>query len=348
MTPTAATSWNDRIFGSIPLPPMLIAAGLALTILSLFVATTFAAGDLSRFMEQDTRWWQDRDVRLAVLLTLIAAYLPAARRIEELGARRNLEELRSSSRWGPGQFEAASENFLSVEPRARRILVARALLIIPVTALLIDRDPSLYFQSYYWDVAHFWTYGLAGMVCWNTGVLAHAVSMHRRVFSEMARILPGMDLLNLGIFKPFTRQALLSALPGVVTLSLFSLNFADRGFLWAIGFLWSVTLFWTTTSAYLLMRGVRDRIREEKRLEFARVNSAIRGDLTALRDSPIGTRVGELTLGDMLAYRAFVESVSEWPFDASMRARFLLYLVIPLGSWLGGALVDRLLDGLLA
>ena len=31
-----------------------------------------------------------------------------------------------------------------------------------------------------------------------------------------------------------------------------------------------------------------------------------------------------------------------------MRARFLLYLVIPLGSWLGGALVDRLLDGLLA
>ncbi len=348
MTPTAASSWNDRIFGSIPLPPMLIAAGLALTILSLFIATTFAAGDLSRFMEQDTRWWQDRDVRLAVLLALMAAYLPAARRSEELGARRNLEELRASSRWAPGQFEAASENFLSVEPRARRVPGALALLVIPVTALLVDRDPSLYFQSYYWDVAHFWTYGLAGMVCWNLGVLVHAVSMHRRVFSRMARILPGVDLLNLGVFKPFTRQALLSALPGVVILSLFSLNLADRGFLWAIGILGSVAFFWTTVSLYLLMRGVRDRIREEKRLEFARVNSAIRGDLTALRDSPIGTRAGELTLGDMLAYRAFVESVPEWPFDAPMRVRFLLYLVIPLGSWLGGALVERLLDGLLA
>ena len=39
--------------------------------------------------------------------------------------------------------------------------------------------------------------------------------------------------------------------------------------------------------------------------------------------------------------------MSEWPFDAGMRLRFLFYLAIPVGSWLGGALVERLLGAAL-
>lgn len=37
----------------------------------------------------------------------------------------------------------------------------------------------------------------------------------------------------------------------------------------------------------------------------------------------------------------------EWPFDAPTLARFLLYVAIPLGSWIGGALVERLLGAAL-
>ena len=37
----------------------------------------------------------------------------------------------------------------------------------------------------------------------------------------------------------------------------------------------------------------------------------------------------------------------EWPFDASTLARFGLYLLIPLGSWAGGALVERLINAIL-
>ncbi len=338
------SSWNDRAFGSIPLPPMTVAAGLALTLLCLFLATVFATGDLVRVMEQETQWWQDRDGRLAVLLALLAAYLPAARRTEELGVQRNLEELRSSIRWGPGQFEAARADLLTVEPRGRRVFGLLALLMIPMTALLVDRDPSLYFRDTYWDAAHFWMYGLAGMVCWNAGILVHAISMHRRCFSGMVRSMPALDLLNLSVVRPFTRQGLLAALPGIVVLSFLALNLVDQGFLWAFGILGSAAFLWTTLSLLLPMRGVRDRIREVKRQEVARVNAAIRGDLTALGDSLIGARTGKLSLGDMLAYRSFVESVPEWPLDAPLRARFLLYVAIPLGSWLGGAFVERLLD----
>ncbi len=33
----------------------------------------------------------------------------------------------------------------------------------------------------------------------------------------------------------------------------------------------------------------------------------------------------------------------EWPFDTSTFLRFALYLLIPMGSWFGGAVVERLL-----
>jgi hypothetical protein len=39
--------------------------------------------------------------------------------------------------------------------------------------------------------------------------------------------------------------------------------------------------------------------------------------------------------------------VREWPFDAPTLARFLLYVAIPLGSWIGGAPVERLLGAAL-
>ena len=39
--------------------------------------------------------------------------------------------------------------------------------------------------------------------------------------------------------------------------------------------------------------------------------------------------------------------VNEWPIDYQARLRFGLYLVIPLGSWLGGAFVERTLSAVL-
>jgi len=52
-------------------------------------------------------------------------------------------------------------------------------------------------------------------------------------------------------------------------------------------------------------------------------------------------------LSDWIAYRGLIESVREWPVDAPTLRRFALYLAIPLGSWFGGALVERMVDTLL-
>ena len=52
-------------------------------------------------------------------------------------------------------------------------------------------------------------------------------------------------------------------------------------------------------------------------------------------------------LPGLIAYMNQIESVREWPFDAPTLTRFFLYVAIPLGSWLGGALVERLLGAAL-
>ncbi len=340
--------WNDRLFAAIPLSPIGVAAGLALVILGLFLATVHATGDLAVFVRQDTAWWQDRDGRLAILLVLLAAYIPAARRMEALNAQRTLEELRKALRWSPGQLEAARQRIEEVDLRGRRIAGGLALLTIPVTALLIDRDPSLYFQRYYWDASHFWTYGLAGLLCWNGGVLVHAIARHAHCFLDLARSVPEVDLLDLAGFEPFTRQGLHAALPGVVVLSFLAFNLVDRGFLGAIAVLAPLVLILTTLSLVPLLHGVHQRIHEAKRAERARVDAAIRGETGALRASPIDTRSVDASLSDLLAWRAFVDSRPEWPFGGTLRVRFVLLAAIPLGSWLGGALVERLLDEILA
>ena len=49
-------------------------------------------------------------------------------------------------------------------------------------------------------------------------------------------------------------------------------------------------------------------------------------------------------LADLLAYEKRIGDVPEWPLDVPTLLRFALFLAIPVGSWLGGALVERLVD----
>jgi hypothetical protein len=56
---------------------------------------------------------------------------------------------------------------------------------------------------------------------------------------------------------------------------------------------------------------------------------------------------GHHSIAEIIAYRSMIENIRNWPFDNPTIIRFALYLFIPLGSWLGGALVERGLDLLL-
>ncbi len=52
-------------------------------------------------------------------------------------------------------------------------------------------------------------------------------------------------------------------------------------------------------------------------------------------------------MADIVAYEARVASIATWPFDLSTLVRFALYVALGLGSWLGAAVVERLLSAVL-
>jgi hypothetical protein len=88
-------------------------------------------------------------------------------------------------------------------------------------------------------------------------------------------------------------------------------------------------------------REVRSLIRDVKREELARLEPLLR---QARDDTLTGDASTQGRLTDLVTYKTQVESTREWSFDSSTLWRFGLYLLIPVASMVGGALVERIVD----
>ena len=87
---------------------------------------------------------------------------------------------------------------------------------------------------------------------------------------------------------------------------------------------------------------------EEQNADLRRQLDQLQSELHRVRDDVSAGRATEGgRLADLLAYRSYLEEIREWPFDNPTMMRFLLYLMIPIGSWLGGALVERVVSDFL-
>jgi len=342
--PARAGLWTDPIFAAIRLPPFAVGALLAGLLLAALIALAAATGGLAELEARGLGWWEHRDGRLGVLLALLGATLPTALRYHELGTRRNLEALARSDLWGaspPVDLRAAPVGL------SRGIRVGlMSLLIVPVISFSIDRQPGLYFTRDYWGMAQIWHWLLGSAICFCGGLLTYRVLVDARRFAALARALPRVDLLEREGLLPFAHQGLRAVIPGLIILTFLALNLGDRDFWMAILALGGLTAAQLVGFLVLPLAGLRERVRAAKREEIARVHAAIRGDPGALRESPLA-RNPDPNLADLLAWRRFVESVPEWPIDASTLGHTALYLGIPLLSWVGAALVERVVDALI-
>jgi hypothetical protein len=86
---------------------------------------------------------------------------------------------------------------------------------------------------------------------------------------------------------------------------------------------------------------IHRRLRAEKRAELARVRERIRSARASALEQ--AGAEGAARLPGLLAYESRIERVNEWPFDAPTLIRFGALVVLAVGSWLGGAVVERLL-----
>jgi hypothetical protein len=174
-----------------------------------------------------------------------------------------------------------------------------------------------------------------------------------RLYSEIGEQHMEVDLLDLGPVSYLTRHGLrivlfLTGLTAVALIfpTLFLLS-VSRAFTVEMMVTWFCSLAVAIAAFVLPVRGLRRQIRARKAEELSSLRDKIRRNRELADGSGTESAEAGARLPGLLAFEKRIESVREWPFDAPTLTRFFLYVAIPLGSWVGGALVERLLGAAL-
>lgn len=246
--------------------------------------------------------------------------------LQELSARATAFDCRALRRVGWFCAAVATLEFL-VDPRMRASVAAPALRGPAVAWLLFGN-------------------ALAG---WTLGRMAFHELASTRWLSNIGRSLTAVDPWDLRPLAPFARRGLETVLIWAVGVSILSLFFLGG---WASDLapvVMGILVVVAGVALVLPVVGVHQSIVSEKRAELQRLDREVeRGRKALLDSSGEARRDASLFLPAVLALRQQLVSTRDWPFDPSSLVRFILYIAIGLGSWLGSALVERLVGRFLS
>ena len=173
------------------------------------------------------------------------------------------------------------------------------------------------------------------------GIMPFAGLIEGHRFNRLARHVTDASVLEKASLVPFTRQGLsnvliISGWPAIMSLFLFNMGLVYMVVsvsIWALA-LAIAGLIWPLV-------GIHNRIKAAKEEQIDWVNRKLIEEKTNLR------RGRDTNFSELMSYRAYIESVRQWPLDGSTISRLAFYLAIPLISWSGAAMVERMIDSAL-
>jgi hypothetical protein len=330
---SATPSWTRRIFAWCGSGTARVGGGLALGLIAIFLVQETA---LARFSAENAG-----PIWVTIVHILIAAYMLSAYTHCEQSRDRTIESLR------PLLDEDRCQPILASKKSDRRTLVLWGLGGIAVSVLTtryITPGPASYDPAS-WTPESGWHRVLAPFMAFWSARLAGSITLESGRLSALARTLRTIDLLDPTPLEPFARQALTNALLVIGGVSVYALFIVeDISYASLVGGILVASLVVGSLALLLPLRGVRDRVREAKDRELAWCRERMHRARRELANK--GGREGG-QLDELVAWEARIEAVNEWTLDASAFTRFVLYLLIPLASWAGGALVERFVDSML-
>jgi hypothetical protein len=280
-------------------------------------------------------------IRWEVVNSIMIAYLAGATVGTVEGARGDLRDLRPLLGGSPGEFDELLDR--TTNAPARFLYQAGALGVL-VGILIVAFDPNVWGERSFdlGDPELEWVFFrniLTNWFAWRLGL--HEVVLARG-FTLLARRV-AVDLLDPRPLAAFARKSQRSVAVWVGFLVIFSTfwlgDAAGRSNLFFL-----VLILAFLVPVYLLpLRGVNRRLVAAKQAELDRVNAHVR-EAGAAGGAPAAPQP---SLADWIAYRRLVEDAREWPLNAPALVRTLLFVALGVGSWLGGALVERLLGAIL-
>jgi len=308
--------------------PIAVALVVAAILTAGYLVGEFVTGRLHRV------WSGAEDslgTKATATLFILVAYVPVAHLFLCRWTGQHLTALRAS-------FGAVitCERSAPASVSAGLLGAATFLLLFIIIPIFAGGLPEVTFQLIAASIAGM-TFG------WLAGRFSVCMVRDSLRMSALARSLPDLDLLELESLSPFIQQGLRSALLTVIipALSLHLSIAPGNRVLAAAAYL--LIWFTLTLAAFTLpVRGIHDRIRGEKQSQLRKIRSEIRDTKEQVvngRNEGAGQRLSAL-----LDFEIRLERVREWPYDASTWRRFGLYVLLGLGSWVGAATVERLLD----
>jgi hypothetical protein len=326
---------------------LLIAFPAVLYPLYLALEALFGRG-----LAEATAFSGDFAARFPLTLSTMLGYAAMMYTYAARGTFRDLEALRPVLQTDGGTYSELRRQLTRFERRRLRLggLIGIAFALIIQEGVFDLLTLVLAWEFSVRDVCA----GLLGFAFWITGGRGTMYLIDSaRLYSRIGERHVAVDLLDLGPLSPLTQHGLRIVLllviitaAGLATLAVGNpFMSGSLVIVMFVAFVWNAAL---AAAAFVLpVRGLRRQIRARKVEELARVREEIRldRDLVARR-GPDSAEAGARLPG-LMVYEQRIESVREWPFDAPTLARFFLYVAIPLGSWIGGALVERLLGAAL-
>jgi hypothetical protein len=311
------------------------AVTLALT--TLYVASVVAFAELGALADPNGRFGLARIVRFNAALGLVFAYLCASLWLGQRWIHRDFDDLRPAVDASDAEWEVWRRRALS--PSRRTLVSAASLGFLAGIGVDLIGARAADAQAF-WIGHRVWVHLLNPMVFSVIGLLVAMSAERAAVYQEIGRR-ARVSLGDIAPLAPFARVGLRTALLWFLGTSLASLLMVDTDSpMLVLSILVGTTIF-AGASLIAPSRGVHERMRELKRSELAALRGEIDRASAALRRSDAA---GASLLPALLAWEGRVRDAPEWPFDTSTWLRFALLLLVPLGSWLGGALAEHLVE----
>lgn len=347
---SAPVPWSFRLFGAVPLPPLCVGTAIAAALIAFYFGVEYATGQIGRVLAGEAEDHVSRHFRTMVVNALMLGYLPTAQIYLARWTRRNLAELRALLRTSAAV--PAPREFEPVSPTSRggRLAGALAALFTPLIFVVLPAEnPSELLRAETWIFEHLWDNAMTVPLGWLAGRFFYALVADSRNVSRLAARLDSIDLLDLSPLQPLVRQGLRSALLAIAFVSIGAGHIGNIIIsLTAMSVALGLMLCAAVAALALPLRGLHRRIREEKRARLAQLRSVIGARERELLESGSHAVRASAELPGLLALETRIAAVREWPLDASTLLRVGLYLTLGIGSWLGAAAVERLLDRVLA
>ena len=319
--------FSYQLFRRVPFSPVLLALLLAFLFGGSYILIATQGGLLEGEVSQNIT---SIEFRATFTVTLLVAYLPMAQYYLIKWSQEHWLSLSKQMEDTP-VFDFSLSRFWGVS----------GMLLQFIFFFSIPWFKGEAFREDYWSIRIIFSHVFVVTVGWFLYRLLVSLIYYAKQFSHVADRLKKKDIFNTTLAKIFVKQGVRSALLMVGFISICGNLIVAPGTRTDIAILTAVASSLCAIIALVIpAMGIQKRRHKEKQHQL----QTIQKQIELLSPDVEQNDKDWSKLAALIALESRLQATKEWPFDASSISRFIFYMSIGLASWIGAALVEKILD----